>query len=114
MAGTAADGVSDMHKLAEGRCNRVFKVQLTDGRRFIARIPTPLAGPAHLVTASEVATMQFLRNRLGLTQVPRVLSWSSDALDTPVGSEYIIMVIADGVELHAVWHEMGEKTKSLS
>lgn len=66
-----ASGVTDIRKLAEGRCNKVFHIQLTEGAQVIARIPTPLSGRPHLVTANEVATMEFLRNRLGLTQVPR-------------------------------------------
>ncbi|KAG2005569.1 protein kinase subdomain-containing protein PKL/CAK/Fmp29 [Coprinopsis cinerea AmutBmut pab1-1] len=50
--------------------------------------------------------MKFLRERLGLVQVPRVLSWSSRAEDTPVEAEYIIMDVADGVELFSVWHQL--------
>ena len=61
-ASAGADSVTDIRKLAEGRCNKVFHVRLNDGRQVIARTPTPLSGPPHLVTASEVATMQFLRN----------------------------------------------------
>ncbi|KAH6912783.1 hypothetical protein BKA70DRAFT_1370267 [Coprinopsis sp. MPI-PUGE-AT-0042] len=106
-----AGDVTSIRKIAEGRCNKVFHVQLSEGGQVIARIPTPLAGPPHLVTASEVATMDFLRNRLGLTQVPRVLSWSSRAEGTPVGAEYIIMDVADGVELHSVWHELTMKQR---
>ncbi|KAF8992073.1 hypothetical protein BDQ17DRAFT_1254288, partial [Cyathus striatus] len=108
---TGADGVTDIRKVAEGGSNKVFRVQLTDGREVIARIPTSLSGPPHLVTASEVATMQFLRDRLGLTQVPRVLSSSSSASDTSVGAEYIIMDVADGIELHTVWHQLTMKQK---
>jgi Phosphotransferase enzyme family len=110
-ASAGADSVTDIRKLAEGRCNKVFHVRLNDGRQIIARTPTPLSGPPHLVTASEVATMQFLRNRLGLTQVPHVFSWSSHADDTPVGVEYIIMDVADGVELHSIWHQLTMKQK---
>jgi Phosphotransferase enzyme family len=106
-----ASGVTDIRKLAEGRCNKVFHIQLTEGAQVIARIPTPLSGRPHLVTANEVATMEFLRNRLGLTQVPRVLSWSSRSEDTPVGAEYIIMDVADGVELHSVWHQLSMKQR---
>ncbi|KAF5319171.1 hypothetical protein D9619_008839 [Psilocybe cf. subviscida] len=100
---TGAASVMDMSKLSEGRCNKVFQVQLADSQKVIARIPMPFAGPQHLVTASEVATMTFLRNRLGLTQVPRIISWLSRASETPVGAEYIVMDVADGIELGAVW-----------
>lgn len=110
---TGADAVEDMQKLAEGRCNKVFRVRLTNAaaRDVVAHIPCPIAGPAHLVTASEVATMDFLRNRLGLHQVPRVLGSSSRAADTPVGAEYIIMDLADGVKLREVWDSLSMHQK---
>lgn len=110
-ASAGSSGVLNMRKLAEGRFNKTFKVQLSNRREVVAQIPTPLAGPANRVTASEVATMRFLRERLGLTQVPRVLSWSSQASDTPVGAEYIIMDVADGVELRQVWHGLKKRQK---
>ncbi|KZV86963.1 hypothetical protein EXIGLDRAFT_840339 [Exidia glandulosa HHB12029] len=100
---TGADAVMDIRKLAEGRCNKAFLVQLKNSSSVIARIPTPISGPPHLVTASEVATMDFVRNRLELRQVPRVLAWCSRAAETPVGAEYIIMDQAVGVRLDTVW-----------
>lgn len=108
---TGAFSVLDLSNLGEGRCNRAFQVQLSDGQSVVARIPTPVAGPKHLVTASEVATMKFLRERLGLTQVPRIISWSSRAEETPVGAEYIIMDLADGIQLAAVWPRMTMRQK---
>ncbi|KAF8991797.1 hypothetical protein BDQ17DRAFT_1392929 [Cyathus striatus] len=50
----------------------------------IACIPTPLSGPPHLVTATS---------------------------DMSVGAEYIIMDVADGIELHVVWHQLTMKQK---
>lgn len=108
---TGTSSVVDFRRLTEGRCNKVFQVQLSDDRSVIARIPTPLAGTPHLVTASEVATMRFLRDRLGLTQVPRIISWSSRASTTPVGAEYIIMDVANGVELGTLWHTLSVTQK---
>ncbi|PPR07152.1 hypothetical protein CVT24_010700 [Panaeolus cyanescens] len=101
-----------MSKWAEGRSNKIFRVQLEDGREVIARIPMPIAGPPHAVTASEVATMTFLRTRLGLTQVPRVISWSSQASKTPVGAEFIIMDVAGGIELADVWETLEMRQKA--
>ncbi|PYH72717.1 mitochondria protein Fmp29 [Aspergillus vadensis CBS 113365] len=76
-------------KLAEGGFNKVFLFRTTSGKEVIARIPAPIAGPPHYTTASEVATMSFLRDILGVP-VPRVLAYSADSTN-PVGSEYIIM-----------------------
>ncbi|KDQ15832.1 hypothetical protein BOTBODRAFT_144879 [Botryobasidium botryosum FD-172 SS1] len=81
--------------LAGGADSVVDMKKLTD---LIARLPTPHAGPAHLVTASEVATMEYARSRMGIP-VRRVLAWSSDSTSTPVEAEYIIMEKAEGIEL---------------
>ncbi|EFI26861.1 protein kinase subdomain-containing protein PKL/CAK/Fmp29 [Coprinopsis cinerea okayama7 len=87
--------VSNFSKLAEGRCNKVFDVQFTDGRRVLS-----LACP---LPSLDLRTWE----RLGLVQVPRVLSWSSRAEHTPVEAEYVIMDVADGVELpFSVWHQL--------
>jgi hypothetical protein len=95
-------------KLPEGLFNRVFLLVMDNGSEVIARIPTPAAGPAHFVTASEVATMEFMRD-LGVP-VPKVLKWSSNA-NNDVGAEYIIMEKAQGIPLHEVWDTMSPKQK---
>lgn len=56
-------------KLAEGGYNKVFRLVMDNGSVAIARIPNPNAGPAHRTTASEVATMDFVRFLLSL--IPR-------------------------------------------
>jgi len=48
-------------KLAEGGYNKVFRLIMDNGSVAIARIPYPNAGPSHMTTASEVATMDFVR-----------------------------------------------------
>lgn len=50
-----------MNKLAEGGYNKVFRLVMDNGSIAIARIPCPNAGPAFKTTASEVATMDFVR-----------------------------------------------------
>jgi len=37
------------------------------------------------------------------TPVPKVYAWISNAADTPVKSEYIIMEMAKGIQLETVW-----------
>ncbi|GKZ38817.1 phosphotransferase enzyme [Aspergillus brasiliensis] len=77
-----------------------------NGKTVIARIPNPNAGPEVLTTASEVATMDFLRNILHIP-VPQVLAWNS-AVDSTnsVGAEYIVMEHAPGSNLADVWTDM--------
>lgn len=48
-------------KLVEGGYNKVFRLVMDNGFVAIARIPNPKAGAAHKMTASEVATMDFVR-----------------------------------------------------
>ncbi|PLB44200.1 phosphotransferase enzyme family protein [Aspergillus steynii IBT 23096] len=98
-------------KMTEGQYNKVFLLTMNDGREVVAKLPNPNAGRPHFTTASEVATMDFLRNDLGLP-VPRVYAWSSRASDNPVGAEYIIMEKQAGVTLSDVWENMKGKQKA--
>lgn len=74
---------------------------MNDGLEVIARIPTPIAGPSHYTTASEVATLDFLRHILEVP-VPKVFAFSS-TVDNYVGSEYIIMERIKGESLASRW-----------
>lgn len=47
-------------KLPEGNFNKVFLLKLSDGKEVIAKIPNPNAGRAFFLTASEVATMEYV------------------------------------------------------
>ena len=64
--GVGRDTCLNIIKLAEGGFNQVFVLTMDDGYELIARIPTPIAGPPHYTTSSEVATMDFVRTRLGI------------------------------------------------
>lgn len=91
------DYCPDIAKLAEGDFNKVFLLRAKNGHELIARIPTPIAGPPHYMTASEVATIDSLRSVLKLP-VPKVLAYSTSP-DNPVGAEYILMERVDGESL---------------
>ena len=96
-----------LEKLAEGASNKVFLA--TIGRqRMIVKIPDPIV-PPRLVTASEVATLEFLRAEVELP-VPQVFAWSDNS-DNPVGCEYIVMEEASGKPLNCVWSTMEIKEK---
>jgi hypothetical protein len=62
------------------------------------------------MTASEVATMDYVRNYLGLP-VPKVIAWSSQAATNGIGAEYIIMETAQGVQLSNVWGDLDARKK---
>ncbi|KAH8726640.1 kinase-like domain-containing protein [Phaeosphaeriaceae sp. PMI808] len=95
---------TEISKIGEGNFNKVFKLTMDDQSVVIARIPHPNAGPPTVTTASEVATMDFARSVLGIP-VPKVLDYSVDAAN-PVGSEYILMGGAEGVQLSSLWNDM--------
>jgi hypothetical protein len=86
---------------------KVF-IAIGHGQRAIIKIPDPVV-PAHFVTASEVATLEYLQTELAIP-VPKVFAWSTTS-DNPVGCEYIIMEEASGDALNVVWPtlEVGKK-----
>ncbi|GES58153.1 phosphotransferase family protein [Aspergillus terreus] len=96
-------------KYQEGQYNKTFLLTFNDGPEVVARLPNPNAGPNVLTTASEVATMDYARDIIGLP-VPRVLSWNCDP-SNPVGSEYIIMEKAKGTALGDIWYRLSKPSK---
>ncbi len=86
-----------------GAYNKIFLLEFDNGREAIARIPCALVGNVHLSTASEVATMEYVRDIIG-HPTPRVLAWSStpEARST-VGSDFILMERINGVALEKRW-----------
>ncbi|KAM5429568.1 hypothetical protein McaMca56_006962 [Microsporum canis] len=111
LAATAAGAIGatkciNIQKCTDGHYNKAFLLTMDNGKEVIGKIPNPNAGPAHLTTASEVATMDFMRNVLQ-TPVPQVYSWNSKANEeNRVGAEYIIMEKVPGVPLGSVWESL--------
>ncbi|KAL1856153.1 hypothetical protein Plec18170_004022 [Paecilomyces lecythidis] len=97
-------------KYREGLYNKAFLITFDDGTEVVAKLPNPNAGPKRFTTASEVATMDYVRRRLEIP-VPKVLTWSSDA-SNDVGCEYIIMEKAKGVPLGDVWNQLARPLKN--
>ncbi|KAI7542419.1 hypothetical protein KC331_g7991 [Hortaea werneckii] len=106
-----AQSCVSMAKLAEGGFNRVFRLSMDNGAVVIARIPTPIVGPTSRVLASEVATMDFVRNVLDVP-VPTVIAWDGETANA-AGCEFLFMEEAKGTLLEAAWSgmELDEKFK---
>ncbi|OJD21311.1 hypothetical protein ACJ73_07348 [Blastomyces percursus] len=98
-----ARSCTSITKLSEGSYNKVYLLVMDNGVQVVARIPNPYL-PPRVSTASEVATLDFLRTELDIP-VPRVLAWSSKK-DQLVGAEYIVMEMAPGEELGKSWMSM--------
>ncbi|KAE8327124.1 kinase-like domain-containing protein [Aspergillus sergii] len=106
-----AQSCTRVRKASEGQYNKVLFLTMDNGREIIAKLPNPNAGRPHFTTASEVATMDFLRNVLNLP-VPQVYTWSSRATGNLVGAEYILMEKQAGVMLSDVWDSLKGKQRA--
>ncbi|KAF2127104.1 hypothetical protein P153DRAFT_424425 [Dothidotthia symphoricarpi CBS 119687] len=100
----------NIEKYPDGMYNKAMLLTMENGSQVVAKVPNPNAGLPHFTTASEVATMDFVKNVLK-TPVPRVLAWSSKAQENTIGAEYIIMEKVSGIELERVWPSMDIKDR---
>ena len=58
---TGSKSCIQVQKLPEGNFSKVFLITMDDGKEVIAKLPNPNAGRAHFTTASEVATIDYVR-----------------------------------------------------
>ncbi|KAG8720413.1 Phosphotransferase enzyme [Ceratobasidium sp. 395] len=101
-----ATSVVNMSKFGmEGAHSKSSLMTLDTGRELVANIANSLCGPTYPILASEVATMEYARNRLG-APIPRVLDWCTDKDSTPVQAAYMITEKPEGVMLEEVWHTL--------
>ncbi|KAG2415131.1 hypothetical protein HFD88_006322 [Aspergillus terreus] len=107
-AGGSISRITAIEKL-EGGFSKALLMKRENGSELIAKVPCRIAGPAYLTTASEVGTLEYIKNYTTIP-VPRVFSWSSDA-SNPVGAEYIVMEKATGVPLFERWGKMAQIEK---
>lgn len=66
LAGISAQTVGsrscvNIEKYPDGMFSKAFLMTMDDGTKVVAKVPNPNAGNAHFTTASEVATMDFVR-----------------------------------------------------
>ncbi|KAH6683961.1 phosphotransferase enzyme family protein [Halenospora varia] len=92
-------------KYPDGLYSKAFLLTMDSGVEVVAKVPNPNAGLAHFTIASEVASMDFVRD-ICATPAPRVLARSSKASENPVGAEYIIMEKVVGLSLSSVWNSL--------
>lgn len=102
------EDIARFEKLAEGGFNRTFLITMRDGFQFVGRIPYPVTEPKHLIIASEVATIDFLRSHD--IPVPKVYSYSATS-ENAAGTEYMFMELIRGTNLGDLWFELSEKAR---
>ncbi|RHZ63822.1 hypothetical protein CDV55_106457 [Aspergillus turcosus] len=100
--------ISKIEKM-EGGFNKALLMTAENGKEVIAKIPCPNVVPSKYSTASEVATLEYVKSHTSIP-VSKVLAWSCDALN-PVGIEYIVMEKAKGRQLVEAWGEMDQPQK---
>lgn len=58
---TGSKSCVEVKKLPEGNFSKVFLLTMEDGKEVIAKLPNSNAGPHYFTSASEVATMDYVR-----------------------------------------------------
>ncbi|GMM33345.1 Aim9 protein [Saccharomycopsis crataegensis] len=95
--------VKTMSSIHEGKHNRVYKIELSNGKALVLRVPYKLL--TEYATSrqiqSEAATLDFARYKLGV-RVPKVLSYGMHSLN-PVRTPYILMEYVEGDLLMKQW-----------
>ncbi|EPS27139.1 hypothetical protein PDE_02082 [Penicillium oxalicum 114-2] len=102
--------VKQLVKLSEGGFNRVLLATMEDGFKAIVKIPYKISVSKTYATASEVATLTFLRSK-GIP-VPEVYGWSS-VNENGVGTEYVIMEHASEGSADTRWFDTTKYQKKL-
>lgn len=51
-----------IEKFSDGMFNKAFLFTMDDGKEVVGKVPNPNAGQSYYTTASEIATMDFVRN----------------------------------------------------
>lgn len=74
LASIAAESVGaarcvSIRKYPDDMFNKAFVMFMEDGQEVVAKVPNPNAGVPHFTTASEVATMDFVRSSLTLSML---------------------------------------------
>ncbi|KAI0341459.1 hypothetical protein BDW22DRAFT_1359031 [Trametopsis cervina] len=95
--------VARIQYLGAGTFHKGYLITLVDKREVVARVARRFM--PRLKTESEVATMQYLRERTNFP-VPAVYHYDANPYNR-LGGEYILMSKAVGVPLSRVFHSMG-------
>lgn len=98
--------VKSIASIHEGKHHRIYKITLSLGEELVLRIPYRLESMAAMSQKikSEVATLDFLRLKLG-ANVPRVVAYGVDKAND-VNSPYMLMEHIEGDLLMKKWEPL--------
>ncbi|KAH9912436.1 uncharacterized protein B0H18DRAFT_1054066 [Fomitopsis serialis] len=91
--------------LGAGTFHKAYSITLASGKEVIARVARRFM--PRLKTESEIATMQYLRERTNVP-VPDVYHYDANPYNR-LGGEYIIMSKAPGIPLSKVFHSLSHE-----
>ncbi|KAK7413662.1 hypothetical protein QQX98_007444 [Neonectria punicea] len=93
--------------LAAGAFDRLYVVEDNLEQKFIMRVSLPV--DPHNKTASEVATLRWLRNHSDIP-VPRVMAFD-DSSNSEIGFEWILMQLIPDTSAYYQWRKLRMETK---
>lgn len=98
--------VTQMSSIHEGKHHRIYRIETNSSRSFVLRIPYNLESEAarSLRIKSEVATMDFCREKLGI-KVPKVYAFSADSTN-PLKCPFILMEHLEGDLMMRQWNPL--------
>ncbi|KAF8137085.1 hypothetical protein EV363DRAFT_1414549 [Boletus edulis] len=91
--------------LSSGTFHKAYLVTFTDTRQLVARVARRFM--PRLKTQSEIATMQYLREKTCIP-VPDIYYYDSNPCNR-LGGEYVLMSKASGIPLGGVYHSMSNE-----
>ncbi|ORY19689.1 hypothetical protein BCR34DRAFT_551519 [Clohesyomyces aquaticus] len=97
------------YEKVEGEYNRILIFRTDNGQRVVAKLPFKLGSPNNLVIAAEVGAIRYLRKHAKFP-TPGVLGYRRDA-SNPVGTDFILLEYARGVQLDQRWGTMTGQQK---
>ncbi|KAF3006915.1 hypothetical protein E8E13_011212 [Curvularia kusanoi] len=104
--GCDEEALPDVAFYAQGAFNKLYKVSTAD-TTCLMRVSLPVA--PHYKTESEVATIEFVRQRTSLP-IPHSIAFDSDN-ENELGFEWILMEMMPGVPLRKRWRKMSWDAK---
>lgn len=105
--GIPSEEACDVAFHASGLFNKLYTVKGANGPSRIMRVSLPVY--PHHKTRAEVATLRWVRDNTSIP-VPEVFAFD-DSNDNPIGFEWILMELMEGMPAHTRWRGMTMEQK---